>query len=258
MRVIILAAGEGKRLRPHTNDKPKCLVSINGAPLIYRQLSILENLGYEVILVAGWQSYQLKQFNVSMIENPKFSTTNMVSTLYCARKSLKGRLVISYGDIAYSPKILRSLDNCGADIATVVDLNWKEYWSKRSDNPLEDLETMRINDKNLITQLGAKPLSLDEIQGQYIGLTYLSSLGSQILMTTLQDCHRIGLVNKKPFEAAYLTDLIQEIITRGYEVKAVKTEQLWIEVDTVEDLESKVTVSRLDHIDTEITVTLEK
>ena len=63
MRTIILAAGEGKRLRPHTEDIPKCLVSINGAPLIHRQLSILENLGYEVILVVGWQSNQLKQLN---------------------------------------------------------------------------------------------------------------------------------------------------------------------------------------------------
>ena len=69
MRTIILAAGEGKRLRPHTEDIPKCLVSINGAPLIHRQLSILENLGYEVILVVGWQSNQLKQLNVRMIKN---------------------------------------------------------------------------------------------------------------------------------------------------------------------------------------------
>ncbi len=258
MRTIILAAGEGKRLRPHTEDIPKCLVPINGAPLIHRQLSILENLGYEVILVVGWQSNKLKQLNVRMIKNPQFNTTNMVSTLYCARKYLKGRLIISYGDIAYSPTILRSLNNCGADIATVVDLNWKEYWSKRIDNPLEDLETMRINDKNFITQLGAKPLSLDEIQGQYIGLTYLSPRGSIVLKTTLQDCYHIGFVNGKPFEAAYFTDLIQEIINRGYDVAAVKTEQLWIELDTVEDLESTVTVSRLDHIDTEIIATLEK
>ena len=79
-----------------------------------------------------------------------------------------------------------------------------------------------------------------------------------MLRTTLQDCYHIGFVNGKPFEAAYFTDLIQEIINRGYDVAAVKTEQLWIELDTVEDLESTVTVSRLDQIDTEIIATLEK
>ena len=79
MRAIILAAGEGKRLRPHTEDVPKCLISINGAPLINRQLSIFEYLGYEVLLVAGWQSHQLKQLDVSIIENPHFGATNMVA-----------------------------------------------------------------------------------------------------------------------------------------------------------------------------------
>ncbi len=258
MKAIILAAGEGKRLRPHTEDIPKCLISMNGAPLINRQLSMFEHLGYEVLLVAGWQSHRLKQLDVSIIENPNFSATNMVATLYCAREFLKGRQIITYGDIAYSPEILGTLRNSDADIATVVDLNWREYWSRRSDKPLDDLETMRINEKNLITELGARPGSLDEIQGQYIGLTQLSQRGSAVLKSTLQDCYRIGFVNGKSFEAAYFTDLIQEIINRGYNVAAIKTEQPWIELDTVEDLESDVNDSRLDEIDTEIIATLKK
>ena len=59
-------------------------------------------------------------------------------------------------------------------------------------------------------------------------------------------------------EAAYFTDLIQEIINRGYDVAAVKTEQPWIELDTIEDLKSGVTDSRLNKIDTEIIATLMK
>ena len=39
---IILAAGEGKRLRPLTNDKPKCLVELFGKTLLEWQLSIFK------------------------------------------------------------------------------------------------------------------------------------------------------------------------------------------------------------------------
>ena len=34
MKIIIRAAGEGKRLRPLTDDKPKCLVKFNDKPII--------------------------------------------------------------------------------------------------------------------------------------------------------------------------------------------------------------------------------
>mgnify|MGYP003976812269 FL=1 len=50
MRAIILAAGQGTRLAPHTDDRPKCLVELSGQTLLSRQLSVLTALGVEDIV----------------------------------------------------------------------------------------------------------------------------------------------------------------------------------------------------------------
>ena len=42
-KVILLVAGEGKRLRPYTLDRPKCMVEIDGISLIDSQLEVLSS-----------------------------------------------------------------------------------------------------------------------------------------------------------------------------------------------------------------------
>ena len=60
--VIILAAGLGTRLRPFTNETPKCMVSINGTPIIQQQLNILEQLGFQkIVIVGGYKSENLEK-----------------------------------------------------------------------------------------------------------------------------------------------------------------------------------------------------
>ena len=51
IKALLLAAGYGTRLRPITNVTPKCLVKINGKPLLSYWLKKLENLGCEEVIV---------------------------------------------------------------------------------------------------------------------------------------------------------------------------------------------------------------
>jgi mannose-1-phosphate guanylyltransferase len=51
MKAIILAAGLGTRLRPITDTTPKCLVPINGVPLLELWLRDCERAGVEAVLV---------------------------------------------------------------------------------------------------------------------------------------------------------------------------------------------------------------
>ncbi len=51
MRALLLAAGPGTRLRPLTDTIPKCLVPINGKPLLYYWFRMLNDAGVRPILV---------------------------------------------------------------------------------------------------------------------------------------------------------------------------------------------------------------
>ena len=60
-KVILLVAGEGKRLRPYTLDRPKCMVEIEGISLIDRQLAVLNSEGIDnIVLIGGYKSEMLK------------------------------------------------------------------------------------------------------------------------------------------------------------------------------------------------------
>jgi len=51
MKAFLLAAGFGTRLKPITNDIPKCLAPINGKPLLYNWLDILEKEKIDEVLI---------------------------------------------------------------------------------------------------------------------------------------------------------------------------------------------------------------
>jgi mannose-1-phosphate guanylyltransferase len=51
VKAILLAGGEGQRLRPLTDHLPKCLVPIRGTPLLAYWLDTLERLGVGEVLV---------------------------------------------------------------------------------------------------------------------------------------------------------------------------------------------------------------
>ena len=51
IKALLLAAGFGTRLRPLTLTTPKCLVEINGEPILGHWLKKLDNLGCDEVLI---------------------------------------------------------------------------------------------------------------------------------------------------------------------------------------------------------------
>lgn len=244
---LILAAGTGSRLMPHTSDKPKCMVEIDGKPLIERQLAILNEFPHnQKIIVGGYKGDMLKKYGALYFDNPDYENSNMVWSLKKAISVFEKGLIISYGDIVFSKAILRNLLDSDEEISVVVDLGWQEYWQERQENYLSDAESLIMLDDSII-DIGRKNVSLDNIQAQYIGLMKFQNKGLEVLKKYLSDEN--SLINGKHIRDAYMTDLLQQMIFDGYKLKPILTNGNWIEVDNETDLLLDENIARVRNIE---------
>ena len=133
MKIIILAAGQGTRLRPLTDNQPKCMVEVKGKSLIERQLLTMYSCGIEeedITIVGGYKSEVLKKrlenTKIHFSINENFPSTNMVYSLMCAKDLMEGEedIIISYGDILYSKEVFEKVLASEEDMSVIVDDGW--------------------------------------------------------------------------------------------------------------------------------------
>lgn len=233
-RAIHLAAGQGTRLRPITNDRPKPLVELGGKSLLERNVETLEHANVDdQIVVTGYCADQIRNLGYDTVHNEVYDETEMVYSLFCAAEKfpINRDLLISYGDILYDQSVVEKLLVCDAPLCVVVDREWRKLWGSRFDNPLDDAETLRINDNDQITEIGSPPEDYDEIEGQYIGLIKVDNdyLGRfEEIYNELSDDGTTSVE---------MTAFIQHLIEIGWPVQAVTIDGDWLEVDTISDLE---------------------
>ncbi len=239
MKAVILAAGEGTRLRPYTRDRPKCLVRLAGIPLLHRQLAVLESCGVgDITLVTGYRAAALAGLGYPTCHNPDYGRTNMVRSLMCADRLLDGAedVLITYGDIVYEPRILRSLQACPDPIAICVDRKWRRLWELRMDDPLADAETLRLDARGSVLEIGRRPRCYAEIHAQYMGLTKVRADFALELVRLYRELAEESLEASTDLARLDMTSFLQQLVERGYCVRAVPVDAGWLEIDTVRDL----------------------
>ncbi len=233
MKAIILAAGRGSRMKKLTKNRPKCLVELHGRPLLDWQLKSLRSAGVkEIAIVTGYKREMLADRGLVEFHNDRWHKTNMVSSLCYAQNWLSSEpCIVSYSDIFYSPAAVRSLINCSASLAVTYDPNWLEIWKQRFNDPLEDAETFLLTPDNILTEIGKKPKSVDEITGQFMGLLRFTPHG-------WREVSRIrSLINVELCDKMHMTETLQKIIeTDGVNISAIPYNDAWGEVDSVHDL----------------------
>lgn len=235
MKAIILAAGRGSRMKDLTEERPKCMVELRGKALLDWQLEALRAAGItEIAIVTGYKRELLAGRGLVEFHNARWAETNMVSSLACAEAWLKTEpCIVSYSDIFYSPAAVQSLMACPASLAVTYDPNWLALWTQRFGDPLLDAETFRMTPKHMLAEIGNKPKSVEEVQGQYMGLLRFTPEGWAEVVRI-----RTGLTSEQ-CDKMHMTGTLQKVIDAGrVAIAAVPYDDEWGEVDSAEDLAS--------------------
>jgi len=123
----------------------------------------------------------------------------------------------------------------------VVDTNWLNYWKQRFNEPLDDAESLVIDDEGYISSIGQKIKKLDQAQAQYIGLMKFQGKGLEQLKSFYDQSKALSKSGKNPlnpnldFNKSYMTDLLQGMINNGIKIKAIPIKNSWLELDSYND-----------------------
>jgi len=104
------------------------------------------------------------------------------------------------------------------------------------ENPLDDAETLKINDQGNIYEIGKKPISYDEIQGQYVGLIKFKAEIIPSIKNLYKKLDRNLIYDGKDFNNMYMTTFLQLISENITPLNPVYINNGWIEIDAPSDL----------------------
>lgn len=243
MKAVILAAGEGRRLKKYTENLPKGMLVYQGKTLIRHQLDAYRAAGIrDVTIVRGFCGDAIPYEDAAYVTNPQWSQTNMVESLICARSLFGDDLLVSYSDVFVTGGLLRAMIASPHDVSVAVDTDWKDYWQRRYGRVDFDTESLKTDTEGRIVSLGVSDPPLEEISARYIGVLKFTAAALR-LVGRIYDEARVThwetpwQQSGKPFRQAYMTDLLQELVDRGQPVHAVAVRGGWLEFDTNEDYE---------------------
>lgn len=241
MKAIVLAAGMGTRLKEHTAGKPKCLVTLNGKPMLEYQIEALRRIADEIVIVRGYMGHLINIEGAKHVDNDEFATTNMVGSLMKARSSFEGDCLVCYSDIVYEPRVLQMVKDTQCSIGVTVDTDFEDYWTERLGDVSSDSESLQIGHDGNITGIGKPNPGREEMNARYVGILKFDQEGTEAFKRIYDANHRkFGdsqdrWYQSKSFRQAYMTDMMQALIDSGSMVKAIPVRRGWLEMDTDED-----------------------
>ena len=230
MRAVILAAGQGTRIRSVHGEHPKCLIQVDEATILDHQLEALSMAGInEVAIVVGYEKEQIvahvrskePSYNqrVHFIENPAFAITNNIYSLWLASDWLRGdSFIVLNADVIFDPEILNSAVQPYAPISMIVDPLWRD-------------ETMKVIIEGDRVIRMSKKIPQEVFSGTYIGITVFSKSMQNRFLSKLSGLIAAGRENE------FFNIAVQELADEGVHVGYTSTDRLaWAEIDDPLDL----------------------
>lgn len=226
MKALILAAGLGTRLAPITNDRPKSLVSVNGKPILLKQIENLHENGItDITIVSGYKAEILKKAvhnlypEINIIESVDYATTNNMYSAYIARKAIgdNGFLMMN-ADVFYDASVIKVLLENKDDNAIVTDMG--RYIE----------ESMKVVEENDRLVEISKTITPEKALGSSIDVYKFSKEGGQAFFAKCAEYIEDKKELKKWSEVV-LNDILPNVV-----FKACPLVGRWLEIDNHEDL----------------------
>ncbi|KAB2877820.1 phosphocholine cytidylyltransferase family protein [bacterium] len=237
MKAIILAAGQGKRLLPLTQDTPKTLLNISGTTILEYQLVTLASCNVkEVVLVGGFRVDKLKDYadryialhgldlKLKVINNKDYAITNNLYSLWLAKDEMTSDFLVINGDNVFDRRaIVKMIQQ--KDITAAVAIH---------KNPGYDDEDMKVRIAGSNVVEISKGIDNLAASGESIGLRLFRGKGVAAFKYAM-DLAMIEDVKRN----AYFVRAIQHMIDMGHNVGYVDvTEFKYGELDFFEDLKN--------------------
>ncbi|WP_413494606.1 HAD-IIA family hydrolase [Morganella psychrotolerans] len=228
---VILAAGVGSRLRPMTNNKPKCLVTTAGKPILQYQLDAYKNAGItDIIIIVGYEGDAIrnyckytKELNIHIIENSEYEDTNNMYSLYLAKNYINGKaFILNNADLAVENNLITDMISSPEKDIVAVDFS------------LYNEESMKItcNDAGMIINI-SKQISEEDTLGCSIDFYKFSETSSEIFFEELERII-VNEKNKKDWTEIAMQRLFQsqELKFKPFNIQNTA----WVEIDNYDDL----------------------
>lgn len=232
MKAIILAAGMASRLRPLTNNTPKCLLKIGERSLLQRSIDALISNGIkEIVIVTGYLHNQIEDFvkqqypnvNISFIHNEVYDSTNNIYSLWLARPKADGEeILLLDSDLLYAPEIItRILSTNAENVLTLI----------RHDLGEEEMKV--VTDSSVIIEI-SKTCSPSDAIGESLGIEKMGKPYTSALYKELEP-----MMNQEHLENVFYEKAFERLIPKGHTFKILDVTDLFsCELDTVEDFQN--------------------
>lgn len=232
---VVLAASKGD-FGDLVRDRPKAMLPLRGKPILSWHAEAFRRQGIRrIAVVRGYCKEAVDLPDIRYFDNDGYATTGEVASLYAARESLEGDIVVAYGDIVFDEFILRNLLSQTAEINIAVDGGWK--LRKRSDARRDLVVTEGEHDP---LEMGwcrllhiGQDAPVDDATGEWIGLLYLRAAGTDRLVKLLDELAAEGGTE---FLTGDLSYVFRSLVDAGEVINVVHTFGHWFDLDDRKDL----------------------
>ena len=246
--VIIPAAGEDSVLREILNGKPKAMLEICGKTLLEHQIHALNNNNLkDITVIAGYGREQMRADGINILENPDFKNGSVLNSLFIGKEKMMNGFIMLYADILMKDEIIKNLMNRREDIILVAD-NSTQYHATQEGNILDFIigkhqnkrvrREIRFASENVVAKIGSK-INPETASHEFIGLAKFSKTGAEQLIETYNDVlnnYQGQFQESEDISQLNLTDLIQEMIDRGFTVNYMEIHKGWLEIHNNEHI----------------------